>query len=70
MGSDNSLTFRLFARPSFFEGMGRVLDMGSTLQEYNRNVTPEEADRRAIEADWRMVGRDLRAALRMHEQEE
>ena len=26
----------LFARPSFLEGMGRILDFADVLQEYNR----------------------------------
>jgi len=34
-------TARLFARPSFFEGIARVIDIGSTLNEYNTNKTTE-----------------------------
>jgi hypothetical protein len=70
MGNINdSLTFRLFARPSFLGGAGRILDLGSTLQNYNRNTTTEEADRKAIKSDWCMVGRDLGAALNIYGQE-
>jgi hypothetical protein len=53
----------LFARPSFFEGMGRIIDFGGTMTSFNRSSTPEEADSRAMYEDWRVVGNDLRAAL-------
>lgn len=52
----------LFAQPSFLEGMGRVLDFGGTLNEYNRARTPEEADAIAAWADWSAVGADLLGA--------
>lgn len=67
---DDSLTFRLFARPSFLEGMGRIFDLGSNSDNYNRSANPELADRRALESDWRMVGRDLRTAMKAHGQQE
>ena len=54
----------LFARPSFLEGVGRVLDIGSTLQEYNKNVTPEEADTLALFKDFQATGNDIRSAMR------
>lgn len=53
----------LFARPSFLEGVARVLDIGATLQEYNAHATPQEADRAAIANDWRAIGADLRQAM-------
>jgi hypothetical protein len=64
---DDSLTFFLFARPSFLEGMGRALDMGGTLQLFNDSQTTSEADRIALANDWRMIGRDLKAAIDKHE---
>lgn len=56
-------TFRLFARPSFLEGLARLIDVGGTLNEYNRVISPEEADLLAIESDWEAVGEDLIAAI-------
>ena len=53
----------LFARPSFMEGMARVVDLGGTLQVYNSSATPKEADQRAILADWLAVGEDIHAAM-------
>ena len=54
---------RLFARPSFIEGYARVIDMGTTLNEYNRDRTPEEADKAAIQSDWKTVGENLESAI-------
>jgi hypothetical protein len=53
----------LFARPSFLEGVARTLDLGGTLSEYNRSLTPAQADYIAIWSDWRVVGNDIRAAV-------
>ena len=52
----------LYARPSFLEGASRVLDVGATLQIYNRSMTPEEADAWALYKDFKAVGVDLRHA--------
>ena len=51
----------LFARPSFWEGMARTVDLGGTLQEYNRTWHPDLV---ALQMDWRMVASDLNVALR------
>lgn len=50
----------LFARPSLWEGMARVLDLGGTLQEYNRTEHPDLV---ALQMDWGMIAADLSAAL-------
>lgn len=47
----------LFARPSFLEGLSRVLDLGATLQEYNSSLNPEQADAIAQQMDWQAVNR-------------
>ena len=53
----------LFARPSFMEGMARVVDLGGTLQIYSESASPKEADARALVADWLAVGEDIHAAM-------
>jgi len=60
MGSDF-----LFAAPSFFEGMARVLDIRGTIEElsYNKSSTPEEADVQALRSDWSVVVDDLDNSL-------
>jgi len=60
----NNFTSFLFAKPSFMEGVSRVLDLGGTLNQYNRSRTAEEADSLAMWADWSAVGSDLLAALK------
>jgi len=53
----------LFARPSFLEGVSRILDLGCTLDEYNRSLSGEMADAKAIASDWHAVGQDLQNAI-------
>ena len=58
----------LFARPSFLEGMARVFDLGCTLNEYNRSMTPDQADNLALLADWMAVGVALSSAIQSAEE--
>jgi len=57
----------LYARPSFFEGIARIIDLGGTLNEYNRSPTPEQADHDALDADWRAIGQDMQQAFQIYE---
>jgi hypothetical protein len=59
----SDLSSILFARPSFIEGVARAYDLGNTLSEYNRSETGEVADARALYADWRLVGDEIRQAM-------
>jgi len=52
----------LFGSLGFFEGMARALDLGGTMVVYNDSPTPEEADNRALDSDWRAVGHDIESA--------
>jgi uncharacterized protein (DUF3084 family) len=52
----------LFARPSFFEGVSRVIDLGNTMSEYNTSLTPVQADNLAINADLDALRYDLAKA--------
>lgn len=58
-----AVTDFLFSRPSFLEGIARLMDFGGTLTVFNTSTTPEHADARAAYEDWRAVGDDLRQAL-------
>jgi hypothetical protein len=49
----------LYARPSFLEGLSRVIDFENLQKEYNTSSSSEQADERAIQADWIAVGNDL-----------
>lgn len=58
-----SLSFRLFQRPSFIEGMARILDAKNALDSYNRSLSGDKADAQAAAADWCMVGNDMNRAM-------
>jgi hypothetical protein len=59
----------LFARPSFLEGMARVLDLGCTLNSYNASRNGADADRRALSSDFKMIGKDIAAGIGHYEQQ-
>lgn len=62
-----TLTFYHFARPSFWEGMARVTDLGGTLPMYNDAATPAEADTLAFLNDWLVTGQDIQTAINGYE---
>lgn len=55
--------FSLCARPSFVEGVARLVDFTGLLNTYNTSSSPEEADYRAMLSDLEAVGQDFRAAI-------
>lgn len=57
------ISHRLFAEPSFIGGMASLLDLGNTLREYNASATGEEADFKALQNDWRVVGDDMKVSI-------
>ncbi len=66
---EKSLSFYLFSKPGFNEGMGRILDMGATLDSYNENLTGAQADYKALLADWITVGNDIKNSIHQYERE-
>ncbi len=66
----DTLTFNLFSRPSFLEGMGRIFDFSHSYHFYNYSKSVKEADLKALHSDWIMVGRDIKLSIDKHEQEE
>ncbi len=53
----------LFASFGFFEGMGRVVDLTGTMVSYNGSPTIEEADNRALNSDWQVIGDDFKNVM-------
>jgi len=53
----------LYARPSFIEGISRILDFAGNLNQYNTSPSGEDADFNALREDWRSVARDLGIAI-------
>lgn len=62
LGENFRSTF-LFAMPTWQEGVGRLVDFGNSLTEYNRTPAPDDPDARATANDWLAVGDHLRGAL-------
>jgi len=52
-----------FAIPSFFGGMGRVIDLFGVLNVYRYYANPAEADIDAMRRDFMAVGRDIWSAF-------
>lgn len=54
-----------FTRPSFISGVARVIDLGGSLGRTAVLVrrTPKEADEEALESDFRVVAKDIKAAV-------
>ena len=61
--SIDSMSYFLFARPSFVAGFAQVVDIGGALVVFNESVTGEQADYFALKSDWMAVGADLNAAV-------
>jgi hypothetical protein len=53
----------LFARPSFVEGVARMVDLSNSLNTYNQSLTGTQADARSIYEDWKALGHDVRVSL-------
>lgn len=61
--ADDVRSDSLFARPSFLEGIARIVDVSGSLNTYNVATSGDEADARAIESDWKAIGHDVKVAL-------
>ena len=46
----------LFASPSWLSGASRGLDLAGQFDDYNQSASGDEADAKALFADWRVVG--------------
>ena len=49
----------LFASPSWLSGASRGLDLAGQFDDYNESTSGDEADAKALFADWRVVGQSL-----------
>ena len=52
-----------FRRPSFFEGMARVLDLGNSIHLYSHYTDGQKEDYEAIKSDWAIIGMDMKQAM-------
>ena len=53
----------LFSTPTFLGGIASVLDISGNLEGFNSSASGEVADAKAINNDWKMVGKDLSEAI-------
>ncbi len=53
----------LVAAPSLASGAARLLDLYGQFDAYNSSRDEQEADAKAMFADWRVVGEDLNDAM-------
>src|SRR5665213_2827281 len=59
----NCSTDFLYADSSFVSGMGRTLDLGATMDDYNYAPAIHLADLIALSADWNLVTSELHSSL-------
>jgi len=63
-----------YARPSFAEGVARIMDFGNTLGVHNAGAVADTADTdpdiAALRADWDVIGDDFRRAVGQFSAEE
>ena len=60
-------TVLVYPRPSFFRGMGSVLDLFGLFSDYRIARDGNAADARALYSDFRAVGIDLTKAMSKYE---
>lgn len=53
----------LFPKSSFNTGMGSVFDFTGKYYTFNTSKTTIEADLKAMESDWGMVGQDIEESI-------
>jgi len=53
----------LFARPSPVFGLARLFDFSGTFDQYNQSRDGDEADAKAMYADWCAVGDSIRSSM-------
>jgi len=65
---NNSFIFssQLFTPPSFAKGTARIGDLFGQ-DEYNYESSDEEADIKALERDWSIIGRDISQAMQTYD---
>ncbi len=57
-------TTRLCERSSYISGLASIFNIAGNYSRFNYSKTPEEADMRAIAADWEVTAEDLKKAIK------
>lgn len=53
----------LFPKSNFITGAGTIFNVAGNTFSFNRSESGEEADFRAIESDWGVIGLDLKKVM-------
>jgi hypothetical protein len=53
----------LFPRTSTIIGMGSIFNIAGNYFGFNYSASGEEADTKAIESDWAMIGQDIEESI-------
>jgi len=56
-------TDRLFVTTGYVIGAGSVLNIAGNYFSFNTSDSPEEADAKALQSDWMIVGQDIQEAI-------
>jgi hypothetical protein len=59
----------LFPKSSFFIGIGSAFNIFGNYYKFNTSKTPLEADFKAIQSDWGVVGQDIEKSIKIIKKE-
>lgn len=59
----------LFPRASFIDGIGSIFNLAGNYFDFNYPKSSEDADRKAIESDWNMIGNDIKKVTKKSKKE-
>jgi len=57
----------LFSRTNYLIGAGSIIALMGNYYEFNYSKSSKDADIRAIRSDWRIIGNELREAMKSFE---
>lgn len=57
----------LFSKVGFLMGAGSIFNLAGNYYSFNASASGAEADRRALDSDWNMVGLDLEKSLSQYQ---
>ena len=60
----------LFSKGSFFTGMGNVFNIAGRYHNFNTSASDQEANKKALRSNWKIVGQTMRKCLDEQKQKE
>ena len=61
--------YKLFAEPSFWEGIARLVDFSGSLNEYNLTKSTKVNEYLGLKSDWENIGNDINVAMNQFEKD-